>query len=321
VALDERIGADMDNIYKPAAVDPWSYGGTVYGLGNELNAVVFAYRQDVMDAAGIETPFATWDDVIAAGKTIVADGETKMLAVHDLAFGDFFMASQFAGTSFFDAEGNYQADNELGVEALTFLRNLVYEDGIAGLAPADAQEKWAGPPYWAAFRANKFVAVWGPPWHLGNLMNNVADQSGKWAVQKIPTGLGEGRPTANFGGTGQCITEQSQNQDIAWDLLQAGNLTVDGALNDFRARTVYPAYIPAYESEELKQPSEFFGGAQIGQVYASVAGELPPFNQSPLFADAPLAMEGVVITPVMNDRIEPAAALQELGEQVAGMKR
>ena len=319
VPLGDRIGAEIENVYKPAAVDPWSYGGEIYGLGNELNAVVFTYRQDVMDAAGIETPFETWDQVVAAGKTITAGGESKMLGLHDLAFGDFFMTSQFAGTSFFDAEGQYQADNELGVEALTFLQNLVYEDQIAVIAPADAQNQWFGPAYWAAVEANQFVAMWGPPWHLGNLQSNVPGQSGEWVVQTVPSGLGESRPTANFGGTGQCITEQSQNQDIAWDLLKAGNLTVEGNLNDFQARTVYPAYIPTYERPELQEPSAYFSGAKIGQIYASVAGELPPFNQSPMFNDATLAMVRIVITPVMNDRKEPAAALEELGGEVASM--
>jgi len=318
VPLNDLIGAEIENVYAPAAVDPWSFGGQIYGLGNELNAVVFAYRQDVMDAAGVETPFETWDQVIEAGKA-VSTGETKMLGLHDIAFGDFFMTSQFAGTSFFDAEGNYQADNELGVEALTFLRDLVYEHQVAGIAPADAQNDWFGPAYWAAFEADRFVAMWGPPWHLGNLVSNVPDQEGLWAVQKVPSGLGESRPTANFGGTGQCITEQSQNQEIAWDLLRVGNLTVEGNLNDFAARTVYPAYIPAYERPELQEPSAYFSGAEIGQVYASVAGELPPFNQSPMFYDATEAMIRVVITPVMNDQKEPVAALEELGAEVAGM--
>ena len=319
VALNDLIGAELENVYAPAAVDPWSYGGQIYGLGNELNAVVFTYRQDVMDAAGIETPFETWDDVIAAGQTLGAGGESQMLGLHDLAFGDFFMTSQFAGTSFFNAEGEYQADNELGVEALTFLQNLVYEDQIAIIAPADAQNTWFGPAYWAAVEASQFVAMWGPPWHLGNLQSNVPDQSGNWAVQTVPTGLGESRPTANFGGTGQCITEQSQNQEIAWDLLRVGNLSVEGNLNDFAARTVYPAYIPTYERPELQEPSAYFSGAEIGQIYASVAGELPPFNQSPLFNDATQAMQRIVITPVMNNTKEPEAALAELGAEVAEM--
>ncbi|MCD6030918.1 MAG: extracellular solute-binding protein family 1, partial [Thermomicrobiales bacterium] len=106
VPLTERIGAEVDNIYKPAASDPWTWAGEIYGLGNELNAVVLTYRQDILDELGVETPFETWDQVIEAGKQIAANGETKTFAVHDIAFGDWFQMAQVAGTSLFDAEGN-----------------------------------------------------------------------------------------------------------------------------------------------------------------------------------------------------------------------
>ena len=319
VALNDRIGAEIENIYRPAASDPWTWEDQIYGLGNELNAVVLSYRTDVLEGLGIETPFETWDQIIEAGKKITADGETKTFALHDIAFGDLWQMGQHAGTSFFDAEGVFQGENPLMIEALQFLQDLVYTHEVAGIAPAIATDDWMSPAYWAAFRANKFTMLWGPPWHLGRLAVELPDQAGKWAVQKLPTGLGESRATANFGGTGQCITEQSENPDIAFDLLAAGNLSVEGNLNDFRARTVYPAYIPTYERPELQEPSPYFGGAQVGQIYASVAPELPPFNQSPGFTDATLAMERVVITPVMNNREEPAPALKELVDQVAEM--
>ena len=202
VPLTERIGAEIENIYKPAASDPWSWGGEVYGLGNELNAVVLTYRQDILDELGVETPFETWDQVIEAGKQIAADGETKAFAIHDIHFGDWFQMAQHAGTSLFDAEGKYQGDNPLSVEALQFVHDLVHEHQIAGIAPADAQNNWFGPAYWAAFKANKFTMLYGPPWHIGGLQVNVPEQEGKWAAQRLPTGLGESRPTANFGGTG-----------------------------------------------------------------------------------------------------------------------
>jgi arabinosaccharide transport system substrate-binding protein len=320
VPLTERIGAEVDNIYKPAASDPWSWGGEIYGLGNELNAVVLTYRQDLLDGLGVETPFETWDQVIEAGKQIVAGGETKAFAIHDIHFGDWFQMAQHAGTSLFDAEGNYQGANPLSVEAMQFVHDLVFEHQIAGIAPADAQNSWFGPAYWAAFKADKFAMLYGPPWHIGGLQVNGPEQEGKWAAQRLPTGLGESRPTANFGGTGQCITEQSQNQDIAYDLIAAGNLSVEGNMYDFEQRTVYPAYIPTYERPELKEPSTYFSGTKIGELYASVAPELPPFNQSPSFLDATQAMVRVVITPVMTEKAEPEPALQELGAEVAKLQ-
>jgi arabinosaccharide transport system substrate-binding protein len=320
VPLTERIGAEVDNIYKPAASDPWSWNGEIYGLGNELNAVVLTYRKDMLDELGVETPFETWDQAIEAGKQIAAGGETKAFAIHDIAFGDWFQMAQAAGTSLFNEKGEYQGANPLSVEAMQFLHDLVFKDQVAGIAPADAQNDWFGPAYFAAFKANKFAMLWGPPWHIGRLQIDIPEQSGKWAVQGLPTGLGESRPTANFGGTGQCITEQSQNADICYDLIAAGNLSVDGNLFDFKQRTVYPAYIPTYERPELKEPSAYFGGAKIGELYASVAPDLPPFNQSPYFNDAVQAMVRLVITPVMNDREQPEAALQALGEEIASLQ-
>ncbi|MEA2594867.1 MAG: arabinooligosaccharide transport system substrate-binding protein [Thermomicrobiales bacterium] len=321
VPLSQRRGAEADNIYKPAATDPWTWQGEIYGLGNELNAVVLSYRKDLLDGLGVETPFQTWDQVIEAGKKIAADGETKTFALHDIAFGDWFQMAQHAGTGLFDAEGNYVGDNPLSVQALQFLHDLVYVHQVAGIAPADAQNDWFGPAYWAAFKANKFAMLWGPPWHIGGLPTNVPDQSGKWAIQKLPTGLGESKATANFGGTGQCITEQSEHQDICWDLLAAGNLTVEGHLFDFKARTVYPAYIPAYQSPELQEPHPYFGGAKLGELYASVAPDLPPFHQSPYFFDATQEMIRSVITPVMNDKAEPQAGLTELRGKIEEMTK
>jgi arabinosaccharide transport system substrate-binding protein len=320
VALNDRIGSEIENVYRPAATDPWTWEDQIYGVGNELNTVLFAYRKDIMDELGVTTPFETWDDVIATGKQVVEAGERKMFALHDIHFGDWYMIAQHAGTTLFDDQGNYIGDNPKSVEAMQFLHDLVHQHQIAGIAPADAQNDWFGPQYWAAFDAEQFVAVWGPPWHIGQLPNYAADQSGQWTVQPFPKGIGDSRPTANHGGTGQCITEQSQKVDLAWDLIRMCNLTREGVLADFRLRTAYPAYKPAYEDPILAEPNEYFGGAKIGEIYASVAPELPPFNQSPIWPEATEAMVRIVITPVMQDRKEAQAALTELKAEIERLR-
>jgi ABC-type glycerol-3-phosphate transport system substrate-binding protein len=251
----------------------------------------------------------------------VAGGKSKMFAIHDISWGDLYMISQHSGTTFFDEQGNYQGDNEKVVGALQFLHDMVYKEKIAGIAPAEAADKWGPPTYWAAFKAEQFVATWGPPWHLANLLLKVEDQKGKWTVQALPKGLGDSKPTANFGGTGQCITEQTKNADMAWELLKACNLTTAGVLADFKIRTAYPAYKPAYDDPALKAPSDYFGGAKIGELYTSVAPDLAPFRQSPVWPEATDAMERVVITPVMQDKKESKAALTELKAEVERLKK
>jgi arabinosaccharide transport system substrate-binding protein len=310
VRLNDRIGSEINNVYKPAATDPWSWQGEIYGVGNELNTVVLAYRRDILEGAGIGLPFESWDQVIAAGREI-STADRKMFAIHDLSFGDWYMLTQHAGTSFFDENGNYNGDDPRSIEAMQFNHDLVYEYGIADIAPAEANDNWAPPQYLAAFKAERFIATWGPPWHLFFIQSGAPDQSGKWDVQRLPRGLGESRPTANYGGTGQVITEQAENPDLAFDLIKAANLTKEGVLADFKRRTIYPAYRPAYEDPILSQPNEYFGGAKLGEIYAEVAPELPPTYQSPVFPDASEAIEREVITPVMNNEKEAETALKE----------
>jgi arabinosaccharide transport system substrate-binding protein len=204
LGLKKRIGDDINDIYKPAAVDPWSWKGEIYGVGNELNTVVMAYRRDILEQAGVKLPFETWDDVIAAGQE-VSTGDNRMFAIHDLSFGDHYMLMQEAGTAYFDANGNYNGDDPRSIEAMQFLHDLVYKHKIAAIAPAEADNNWAPPQYMAAFRAEKFIATWGPPWHLSYFIDQVPDQSGKWDVQELPSGLGDSRPTANFGGHNRTV--------------------------------------------------------------------------------------------------------------------
>jgi len=321
VPLNDMIGDEINNVYKAAATDPWTWKGKIYGLGNELNTVVLAYRKDVMDSLKIQTPFATWDDYIAAGKQVVAGGKMKMAAVHDLSWGDWHMMVQHAGSTLFDENGNYQGDNDKGVLALQFLHDLVYKHKVAGIAPADAQNSWTNPAYFAAFKADQFVSTWGPPWHFGGMIANVAEQKGKWTAQALPKGLGDSKPTANFGGTGTQITEQSKHVDIAWDLIRLSNLTVAGVLGDFKIRTAYPAYKPAYKDPLLNAPSEFFGGQKIGELYMQIAPDLTVFRQSPYWPEATDALTNKVITPVMQDKKDPKAALTELRTEIDRLKK
>ncbi len=320
VDLTDRIGGDIDDVYRPAATDPWTWQNKIYGVGNELNTCILAYRQDLMDQAGVQTPFETWDQVVAAGQE-VSTGDRKMFALHDLAFGDHYMLSQSAGTAYFDDEGKYIGDNEKSVAALQFLHDMVYESGIASIAPVVASDNWYPPQYRSAFAAERFVALFGPPWHLSFLPTDVKEQSGKWTVQRLPAGLGDGLPTANFGGTGQCVTTQSQNPDAAYDLVRIANLTSEGVIADFEARTAYPAYKPAYEEPALQKSNEYFGGQKLGQVYSDLAPGLPPFNQSPVWGQATVALVREVITPVMQDKEDAQTALSNFGQTVEEMKQ
>ena len=201
---------------------------------------------------------------------------------------------------------------------MQFLHDLVYVHQVAGIAPAEAQNDWFGPAYWAAFKAEQFVAALGP-----------ALAPGQPACRTSPT-------VGQVGGPGAAERARRQQADREFRRHRpvhhravgeprhglgpdrGRNLTEDGILFDFKARTVYPAYIPPTSGRSCRRRPTYFGGAKIGELYASVAPDLPPFNQSPYFLDTVEAMVRIVITPVMTDKERAEAALQSCGRRSTG---
>jgi arabinosaccharide transport system substrate-binding protein len=320
VDLTQRIGSDIDKLARSAATDPWTWKSKTYGVGTELNAVKFTYRKDVMDDLGIKTPFETWDEVVAAGRKVAAGGKMKMFALHDQAVFDWDMITQVMGGSFFDSSGEFSGDSEQGVAALTWLRDLVHKEKIADIAPATAANNYNGPEYWAAFKAEKYAAIFGPAWLFTGLVKNVPQQAGKWRMQTLPTGLGAGRPTAFAGGTGQCITSQSKHADVAWDIIKLTNFSSDSSKFEFTNRGVFPTYKPAFQEAWLKAPSQFFGGQRIGDIYAEVAEKIPAWSTSPKLYKGVDAIVRLAITPVMNARKDAAPALADVRKSLDQLK-
>jgi arabinosaccharide transport system substrate-binding protein len=298
--LTERIRPSVSDLARSAAVDPWSWQGKIYGVGTELNAVTLTYREDVMSSLGITTPFATWDDVIAAGKVVSASGQMKMFGVHDLSVFDWDIVNQIMGGTFFDENGAFAGDSEAGVQALTWLRDLVHLHGIADIAPADANNNYNGPQYW-----------------FTGLLKNVPDQAGKWRMQTLPTGLGASRPTAFAGGTGQAVTAQSRNVEACWDIVRLTNFSLDSSRFEYEQRGVFPTYKPALAESWLQAPTAYYGGQNIGALYEQVADQIPPWRTSPQLYKGVDAIVRLAITPVLNDRAEPAAALRQVREELA----
>lgn len=321
VDLTDRIGAKISDLAKSAATDPWTWREKVYGIGTELNAVTFTYRDDIMSSLGIKTPFETWDEVIDAGKKVSASGNMKMFAIHDQAVFDWDMINQVMGGEFFDEAGEYQGDSEQGVAALTWLRDLVHQHHIADIAPTEASNNYNGPAYWSAFQANKYAAVFGPAWLFTGLLKNVPDQAGKWRMQNLPTGLGASRPTAFAGGTGQAITNQARNVSACWDLIRLTNFELGSSKFEFDNRGVFPTYKPALSESWLQAPVQYFGGQNVGSLYQEVADQIPPWHTSPQLYKATDAVIRLAITPVMNNRAEPAAALKRVRDEIAKLKQ
>jgi len=322
--LTDLIGDRMDDLVLGSAVDYWSWKGKIYGIGNEVNACSLAVRKSVFDEIGIETPFATWEDLKVAGVALKeAKPDMFVTSFHDLSTGDFQIMLFAAGGLMFDENGDFGGMNDLGKEILEYQRSLIHDLEIASIAPVTGDATWAPPIYWEAFRQNQIATCMGAPWHNGKLGRDDKigpGQEGEWFLQALPAGIGAGIPTATHGGTSVSIPKGAAHPEEAWKIIEFTHLT-EAVLEDATQRGITPSYKPVLDAEVLNDPYDYYADQVLGQFYKELADQMPRIFQSPWAPEFHTAVQNMVITPVVQEnRSDYDALFDELTVELERIK-
>ena len=130
-----QSGPDSDFINASIAVCRHPYEtGSLYALPYVGNSQLFFYRKDLFEKHSLKAP-ATWDDVLAAAKTIHEKesagangaqvyGYVMRAAQGNAAVADFMPIFWSFGGEMFDAEGKPTVNSPEGIKALEFMVEL-----------------------------------------------------------------------------------------------------------------------------------------------------------------------------------------------------
>jgi multiple sugar transport system substrate-binding protein len=134
--LEKRghAGPDADFVGSSVAVCRHPYQtGALFALPNVGNSQLFFYRKDLFAKHGLKEP-ATWNDVLAAAKTIQEKepavnggkmyGYVMRAAQGNAAVADFMPIFWAFGAEMFDANGKPTVNTPAGVAALQFMLEL-----------------------------------------------------------------------------------------------------------------------------------------------------------------------------------------------------
>ena len=119
-----------------ALVDLGTYNGELYGLAYQPTPYVFAYRTDLLEAAGFDGPPTTWEELeeyarkltVKDGDRIVQAGLAFPTAGGNLVEFDIFAFSN--GGRFADANGEPVMKSQENLEALEYLSGLINDVSI-----------------------------------------------------------------------------------------------------------------------------------------------------------------------------------------------
>ena len=253
-----------------------------YAMPWDSGPVVFYYRRDVFDAAGLPSDpdsvskaVATWDDYFNVCKTIMEKTGSACFSNNKANnYGRLYeMMLWQQGLGYYNSEGQVTVDSPENIATLETLKKfwdanltsdqLEWTDGWYAEMAADTTAKPIATLIEAAWMG-AFLKGWIAP-----------GTEGKWGVALMPT-MAEGQVrAANDGGSAFVIPEQSQNKEAAWALTEFLFGRVENQVAMFKSSDFFPSLEAAYADPVFSETDPFFADQPVRQIYVDVVKEVP----------------------------------------------
>lgn len=288
-------GTDADGKLRMA---PWDSG-----------TVGLFYRTDYFDAAGVDpASIVTWDDMVTAGETIKAKTGKTLLTADLSDGGPFFMLQQQQGQGLFDENGDITVNSPEAVQTLTLLQSMQQKGLIKNAKGWDAGVTSA--------KDGDSAVTPEAVWWIGTLESEAPELSGTYAVRDLPVFTEGGAATSNNGGSGLAIPTQAKNPQLAADFMAFVLADAENQSSMMQKEGLFPSYLPALRSDYFQQPSEYFGGEKVFQIFAELTTQIPSITFTSDQSVATDAVSNAVAAAVLNGE-DPKKVLDDAAAQIA----
>ena len=252
----EPVPSDIaSSTYFESAWNTNDVAGVVSGVPWYVETRLLYYRTDIAEKAGITSPPATWDDLMAMAKAMKEKGGSKFgISLGTKNWQEYFPFLWQNGGDVVDASGNPALNSPQAVEALTFYDSFFK----AGLTPKSVPEGFDITP---AFVKGDNPMFFSGPWHLG-LIDTAggADFKTKWAIAPMPKKV---TATSFLGGSNMVVYKNSKNKDAAWAFVKFVSDPATQALW-YKTVTDLPAVKAGWDETDVKSdPNVALFGQQL----------------------------------------------------------
>lgn len=254
-----------------------TYDGSVYGVPFDSGVAVLFYRSDYIAEAGYSTEDMnelTWDKFIEIGEAVREKTGKAMMSIAPSEIEQIRLMMHSAGKWYVEDDGktvNLVNNDALKAAIRTYIRLI--DSGIA-MQVADY-----------TYKTNDLVdgvvaTMPGGCWRVNQLIP-ISDQSGKWAVTKIPR-MSEIESSVNFasiGGSSWHIIDKSPGADLADDFLTSTFGSNIEMMNELGGRINAVSTLKTAGSQpNYARNDEFFGGQQILKDFFDWSLRVPPVD-------------------------------------------
>ncbi|MES2465105.1 MAG: extracellular solute-binding protein [Armatimonadota bacterium] len=298
VDLTDRLKSEglLDRMVE-SRFSPYTSRGRIFGLPHDVHPVMFAYRRDIMEKAGIDVnSIKTWDDFIRVGQKLTIPQKRYMLEMSSTGTDQLeaFLFQRDGG--YFDAQGNLIFDNDVAAKTLQWYVPLVAKNSKTRIGNTLASSY--GSVIAQGMLNDYFVCLVAPDWRTKGMEMDIAGIGGKMALMPLPAAVPGGRRTSTWGGTMLGITKHGQHQDLAWEFAKHLYLNDKDLAARFEGTNILPPVRSAWQEAPFKERRPYWSGQALGEKYAALAPDVPAQYSSPFISQAKSKLGEALIASV-----------------------
>lgn len=284
-------------------------GSKVWSIPQDSGPMGQLYREDILQAHGIEVP-TTWDDFATAAQTLHdADPNVYLTNMPGNDMGQFTAMLWQAGARPFGWDGDktvtIDVTSDEATQVAQYWQDLIQADLVS--VDPDFTDTWYQGLANGKYASWTPAAAWGPVF----LQGTAANTSGLWRAADIPQWDASGDPvSANWGGSSDAVLKSTKNPVAAAQFALWLNNDPSSTLMMANEQFLFPTTNDTLANPEFTdQEPEFYGGQQVNKLFAQISTTVPDdFGWLP-FTDYAYSAGQETVGKAIADKGDVVAAL------------
>lgn len=263
-------GAELADDYSPGIWAQVLSGDDVLAIPQDAGPLGNLYREDIMTAAGITEPPATWEDYKTAAVAVKDKTDAVIGNMAPNQGAGWLGLLWQAGVKPFGYDGDkgvtVNVNSAEAKEVVSYWQDLIQND-LVSIDP-DFTDEW-----YAGLNQGKYAGWLTAAWAPVFLSGAAADTSGLWRAAPLPQWDPSNPATGAWGGSADAVLKTSKNPIAAYELAKWINHAQEPALLFATQQHFFPTAIsvledPAFAGDE----PEFYNGQRVNELFAEIAG-------------------------------------------------
>ena len=261
--------ADLEDQYVPWVWNQVVDGDKVYSIPQDSGPMGNLYREDILTAAGVTEPPATWEDYRTAAEAVRANTSSYISNIASNQAGQWLGLFWQAGAKPFGFDGDkgvtIDVNSAEAKKVVSYWQDMIQNDLVS--VDPDFNDDW-----YQGLNQGKYAGWLTAAWAPVFLSGAAGDTSGLWRAAPLPQWKAGDNVSGNWGGSSDAVLSGTKNPIAAYELAKWINNDKEPALQFATQQFLFPTATAVLEDPAFTgQEPEFYGGQKVNELFAGIS--------------------------------------------------